>query len=181
MLCLGILGEKMTKGDNDSRNINLMSKFIRKLCRKLAKSVFPNKLRIFLLRQAGVKIGRDVVINEGFTLICSFGYEQNLIVEDRVAMGPNVTIIVTSHPNFSKLRNLKKLYPFIEVRGSVHIEKDAWIGTEAIILPNITIGKSSIVGAGSVVTKDVDPFSVVAGNPAKIIRMVKLPKDVYKK
>jgi len=149
-----------------------MSKVLRRLYRSLSKWVFPNNLRISLIRKSGVKIGKDVVINEGFTLACDIGYEDNLTIEDRVAIGPNVTIVITSHPNFSRLRNLSAVYPFIDVKGKVYIKHDAWIGAGVIILPNITIGNCSIVGAGSVVTKDVEPFKVVAGTPARVIKSI---------
>lgn len=160
----------MTENDKEQRNINLMSKILRKLCRSVSKSIFPNSLRIFLLRKAGIKIGEDVVINEGFTLACDMGYEENLIIEDRAAFGGNVTAIITSHPNFSKLKYLKNTYPSIEVKGKICIKHDAWIGAGAIILPNLVIGEYSIVGAGSVVTEDVEPFTIVAGVPAKVIK-----------
>jgi len=52
----------------------------------------------------------------------------------------------------------------------VVIEDDVWIGCRAIILPGVTIGKGSIIGAGAVVTKDVPPYSIVGGNPARVIR-----------
>lgn len=147
-----------------------MTKILRRLYRSLGKWVFPNNLRISLIRKSGVKVGKDVVINEGFTLACDIGYEGNLTIEDKVAIGPNVTIIITSNPNFSRLRMLSDIYPFIDVKGKVRIKHDAWIGAGAIILPNITIGEYSIVGAGSVVTKDVEPFTVVVGMPAKVLR-----------
>ncbi|MCK4454654.1 acyltransferase [Candidatus Parcubacteria bacterium] len=170
---------KMREKDKEQRNINLISKFLRKLCRSVAKSVFPNNLRIFLLRKAGVKISDDVFITEGLTLVCSFGYEGNLIIEDRVSLAPNVIIIITSHPNLSKLKILKDVYPFINVKGKIHIKHDAWIGSGCIILPNVTIGEYSIVGAGSVVTKDVEPFTVSVGVPAKVIK--KLSKEDIRK
>ncbi len=53
---------------------------------------------------------------------------------------------------------------------TVFIDDDAWVGAMSIILPGITVGKGSIIGAGSVVTKDVPPYTIVAGNPARIVR-----------
>ena len=53
----------------------------------------------------------------------------------------------------------------------ITIEKDVWIGTQAVILPGVTIGEGAIVAAGAVVTKEVKPFSVVGGVPAKLIKM----------
>ncbi|MCW7079146.1 MAG: hypothetical protein OCU16_06440 [Candidatus Methanospirare jalkutatii] len=61
----------------------------------------------------------------------------------------------------------------VEKVGKVRIKHDAWIGTGAIILPNVTIGEFSIIGAGAVVTKDVPPYTVVAGIPARIIKKIK--------
>ncbi len=52
----------------------------------------------------------------------------------------------------------------------VTIEDDVWIGTRVIILPGLTIGRGSILGAGTVVTKDIPPFSVVVGNPGRIVK-----------
>ncbi len=150
-----------------------MEKGMRRFFRMVLKSIFPNSLRISLLRYSGVKVGKYVVINGGFTLACDIGYEENLIIEDRVAIGPNVTIVITSNPNFSRLRTLNSVYPFIDVKGKVHIKQDAWIGAGVIILPNITIGKCSIVGAGSVVTKNIEPFTVVVGIPARIIKRIR--------
>ena len=58
------------------------------------------------------------------------------------------------------------------VSGPITIEDGVWIGAGAIVLANVTVGRKSIVGAGAIVTKDVPPFSIVAGNPAKVIGMV---------
>ena len=156
--------------------MNIIIKILRKICRSLAKIVFPNSFRIFLLKVAGIRIGEQVFVNEGFTLACSIGQEGNLLIEDRVAIAPNTIIVLTSDPNFSNLRKLKDIYSFVDVKGEVHIKHDAWIGAGCIILPNVTIGEFSIVGAGSVVTKSVPPFSVVAGNPARVIK--KIDEDV---
>jgi len=150
--------------------MNIIKKIIKRTYKSLAKSVFPNSLRISLLKCAGVKIGNDVFINEGFVVVCDTGHEGNLIIEDRVAIGPNVIVVLDSHPNNSRLRELKKEYSFINIEGKVRIKHDAWIGAGVIILPNVTIGEFSIVGAGSVVTKNVPPYSVVAGSPARVIR-----------
>jgi acetyltransferase-like isoleucine patch superfamily enzyme len=152
-------------------------KIFRKICRSISKSSFiPNSVRIYFLRKAGVNIGEKVIINEGFTLACDIGYESNLTIEDRTAFGPNVTVVVTSHPNNSRLRILKDIYPSFEIFGNVCIHHDTWVGAGAIILPGVIVGEHSIIGAGAVVTEDVPPFSIVAGVPAKVIRAIKFPE-----
>lgn len=156
-----------------------IQKVIKKICRSVSKSSFiPNPARIYFLRKAGVNIGEKVIINEGFTLACDIGYESNLTIEDRTAFGPNVTVVVTSHPNNSRLRVLKDIYPSFEIFGTVCIHHDAWVGAGAIILPGVTVGEHSIVGAGAVVTEDVPPFSIVAGVPAKVIRAIEFPEGI---
>ncbi|NPE28454.1 acyltransferase [Methanococcoides sp. SA1] len=154
--------------------MNILRKFVRIFCRTLAKVVFPSAFRVILLRIAGVKIGKNVTINDDFRLACNVGYEGNLLIEDRVAIAPDTIFVLTSDPNFSKLSDLKEVSPLIKV-GNIRIKHDAWIGAGCIILPNVTVGEFSIVGAGSVVTKDVPPFTIVAGVPAKILR--KIDKD----
>lgn len=145
---------------------------IKKLCKWAAKNMLWYKLRLFLYRRAGYFIGKDVYIAEGFTIAEKLEDEKNLIIYDRVAIGPNVTVVTSSNPNFSNIR------PFIkEIRGKITINNDAWIGAGAIILPNVTIGKGAIVGAGAVVTKDVDPYTIVAGVPAKKIGDVKINEN----
>ena len=155
------------------KKIPIHRKIYRKLCRAMSKSPFiPNNLRIVLLKQTGINIGKDVIINEGFTLACDIGYESNLSIEDRVAFGPNVTLVLTSHPNKSKLRDLKDTFPSIEIFGKISIGNDSWIGAGAIVLPNIIIREFTIIGAGAVVTQNFPPGCVIAGVPAKIIKNI---------
>ncbi|WP_442862504.1 DapH/DapD/GlmU-related protein [Bacillus sp. USDA818B3_A] len=70
-------------------------------------------------------------------------------------------------------------YDLKNIRKPIIIEVNSWIGQRAIILPGVTIGEGAVVGAGSVVTKDVEPCSIVGGNPAKHIKY--RDKDVYYK
>ena len=99
-----------------------------------------------------------------------------IIIEDHVTVLPN-SIIVTGTHNFSKKNNERRNdYP--KSGRNICIRRGAWIGSGAIILGNVTIGENSVVGAGSVVTKDVDPYCIVVGNPAKTIK--KLPDPTTK-
>jgi acetyltransferase-like isoleucine patch superfamily enzyme len=76
-----------------------------------------------------------------------------------------VLIILSSHPNKSRLREEVGV-----VNGSVTISDDAWIGAGAILLPNVKVGEQAIVAAGAIVTEDVPRRTVVAGNPARLLR-----------
>ncbi len=91
-------------------------------------------------------------------------------------IGPRVLIMTSNHRYDSK--DLESI-PFdnVNILKPVSIEENVWIGSNVTILPGVTLGEGSIVGMGSVVTKDVEPYCIVAGNPAKIIKY--RDKDIY--
>jgi acetyltransferase-like isoleucine patch superfamily enzyme len=115
-------------------------------------------------------VGRDVYVGE--ELHVTDDLDNNtcaLSIGDRVAIAQRVLIVLSSYANNSLYRDV-----FGSTYGRVAIERDAWIGAGVIILPNVTIGEGAVVGAGSVVTRDVAPFTIVAGNPARLLRHVEL-------
>jgi acetyltransferase-like isoleucine patch superfamily enzyme len=113
-------------------------------------------LRVWLNRWRGVHIGQDVWI--GYDAIIETSRPELVTIRDRATVQIRATII--AH--------------FREQLGVV-IEEDATVGPGAIVLPNVTIGRGSIVTAGSVVTKSVPPKTMVQGNPAKPIATVEIP------
>ena len=112
------------------------------------------KIDAFVYIEGGVKIGNNVKIRP-FTFICD-----GVTIEDDVFIGPNVTFTNDKNP---RVRGDWKLL-------KTRVKKGASIGAGAVILPDITIGEYSLVGAGAVVTKDVPPRAVVVGNPARVVR-----------
>lgn len=139
-----------------------------KLLRFLVKSFPLNYIRIWAIRSCGFAIGNKVYIANGLT-ITMFNARSScqLIIGNRVAIAPNVTLLLASDANWS---NLNHYIPPVE--GKIVIEDDCWIGAGAIIMPNVNIGKMSVVAAGAIVTKDVQPYTIVAGNPAIKIKSI---------
>ena len=113
--------------------------------------------------RAGVVLGDQVIVNVG----CYLSGEGGLVIEDEVLLGPYVQVLSAGHglgpQEVNIIRNPATMAPVV-------IERGAWIGAGAIILPGRRIGAGAVVGAGSVVTRDVPPLAVVAGNPARVMR-----------
>lgn len=117
-----------------------------------------------------VHFGKRVYLNFGVTLVD----DAFIYIGDYTKIGPNVSIITACHPISPRLRNKGLQY-----NKQVHIGKNVWLGANSIILPGVTIGDNSIVGAGSVVTKDIPSDVIVVGNPARILRKIDDNDDVY--
>lgn len=107
-----------------------------------------------------VKIGKNVVIMSGCLMMSAGG----ITIEDEAMIAANVQLISNNHDLDN--RSIITCRP-------IRICRRAWIGAGATILPGVTVGENSVVGAGSVVTHDVEPNTVVAGNPARLIRQLK--------
>jgi len=144
-----------------------MGKIIGRLLRILAWISPFYQFRCSLLRRCGVKIGRNVYI--GFLVMIDGEYPEYIEIEDEASIGPGATII--AHSGGSPFHQRLKLYH--EGPKKVKIERGAWVAAGAIILPGVTVGEGAIVTAGSVVSRDVPPYTVVAGHPARAIRRLK--------
>lgn len=113
-------------------------------------------------------IGRNVKLGNNFGIGKNAVIHSNVTIQDNVMMGPECVIYTANH-EFSSIEKPMNRQVFQQLRPVV-IENDVWIGGRVIILPGIRVKKGSIIGAGSVVTKDVPSYSIVAGNPEKVIR-----------
>ena len=123
------------------------------------------KIGPFVEIQKGAKIGKNCKI-QSHTFIC-----EGVTIEDHAFIGHNVTFINDRYPrSTTEDGNLQTEEDWAVIPTLV--KKGASIGSSATLLCGITVGESSIVGAGSMVTKDVPPNTIVAGNPARIIRSI---------
>ena len=111
-----------------------------------------------------VHLGRQVYANFGLTLVD----DTHIYIGDYTMLGPNVVIATAGHPILPELRGESALQYNLPVR----IGKNCWLGAGVIVMPGVTIGENSVIGAGSVVTRDIPPNVVAAGNPCRVLREI---------
>ena len=123
-----------------------------------------------------IDYGKPVTIGKGCFIqqCCTFFGRGGITIGDDVFIGPKVNLITINHDPDPENRSATYGRPIV-------IEDKAWIGINSTILPGVRIGYGAIVGAGSVVTKDVPPMTVVAGNPAKFIKKIETGKGINDK
>lgn len=150
----------------------------------LARVPLFDAVKSFFLRMAGATVGKRVTyypqvwISSGrnlrvgddvdFAVGVVVTTDGGVVIGDRVLIGYGASILSRNH-RIPAGRG--KIFGAGHDVGPVSIESDAWIGTGAIILPSVSIGEGAIIAAGAVVTKTVPPFSIVAGVPARIVRL----------
>jgi acetyltransferase-like isoleucine patch superfamily enzyme len=123
------------------------------------------KIGAFVEIQKNAKVGKNCKISS-HSFIC-----EGVLIEDNVFVGHGVTFINDTYPRATTENGTMQTEADWRVESTV-IKKGASIGSGATILCNVTVGEHAIVGAGSVVTKNVPPFAVVAGNPARTLRLL---------
>ena len=116
-----------------------------------------------------IDYGQPVVIGERCFIqqCCTFFGRGGIDIGNDVFIGPKVNLITINH-------DLDPANRSATCRRRIVIEDKVWIGINSTILPGVRIGYGAVVGAGSVVTKDVEPMTVVAGNPARVIRKIEI-------
>lgn len=110
-----------------------------------------------------VHFGSHIYANFNFTTVD----DTHIYVGDYTMFGPNVVLATAGHPINAELR--QKGYQY---NAPIHIGRNCWLGSGVLVLPGITIGDNVIIGAGSVVTKDIPSNVVAVGNPCKVLREV---------
>ena len=110
-----------------------------------------------------VHFGKGVYANFNLTLVD----DTHIYVGDCTMFGPNITIATAGHPLLPSLREQGYQY-----NAPVHIGRNCWFGAGVIILPGITVGNNTVVGAGSIVTKDLPDNVVAVGNPCRVLREI---------
>jgi acetyltransferase-like isoleucine patch superfamily enzyme len=128
------------------------------------------KIGAFVEIQKNAKVGQRCKISS-HTFIC-----EGVTIEDDVFVGHNVTFVNDTYPRATTPAGGLQTEKDWKVEPTL-IKKGASIGSGVTILANVVIGEGALVGAGSVVTKDVPPFSVVVGNPAKVVKQLSCEEE----
>lgn len=110
-----------------------------------------------------VHFGSYIYANFNLTLVD----DTHIYVGDHTMFGPNVTIATAGHPILPELRAKGLQY-----NAPVHIGKNCWLGAGVIVLPGVSIGEDTVIGAGSIVTKDIPAHVVAVGNPCRVLREI---------
>lgn len=141
----------------------------KKICKKKFKYFGVNaefRMGAYAVQCSNIKIGDNVVIRPNSILMAVKDAE--IDIQKDVLIGSGVHIYVSNH-KFDEIA-LPIYYQGNSPAKPVLIKEGSWIGANAVILPGVTIGRNAVVAAGSIVTKDVEDFTVVGGNPAKLIK-----------
>ena len=110
-----------------------------------------------------VHLGNNVYINSNCTLVD----DGHIYIGDNVLIGPNVTLATANHPLDAEQRRKALQY-----NKDIIIEENVWLGANVVVVPGVRIGKNSVIGAGSVVTKDVPEGVLAFGNPCRVIKKI---------
>lgn len=150
-----------------NRNFNFGAKKLREFCTRLIIKHCGSNVNI----QRGATFFDDLSIGDNSCIGVNCKLQQGVSIGDNVMMGSECLFYTSNHMTVSTVNSTNK-------QGSdsfqpIIIGNDVWIGSRSIILPGVCIGDGAVIGPGSVVINDVDRCSVVAGNPAKLIRMRK--------
>lgn len=135
----------------------------------LLSPLLPRKIRPWILRQIGCHVGKNTFI--GSQVWIDAGHADLITIEDHVHVTARTVLLCHKKDlhNYCKGDDYAKL-PYI--KGKIHLKRGCSTGTDTIILPGVTIGEGSIIGAGSLVTKDIPDWSIATGRPAKVVKQI---------
>ena len=141
----------------------------------LLSPISPRKLRPLILKRIGCKVGKDVFI--GSNLWIDSGHADMIILEDHVHIAGECTLLCHQRnlSNYHQGDDYAKLAYNIK---SIHLKKGCLIGQRTMVMPGVTIGEGAIVGAYSLVTKDIPAWTIATGRPAKVVRQIPMRETI---
>lgn len=142
----------------------------------IEKMIFGSFGNSWIEPPLNVCVGKNTHIGNGcyINFNATFVDDYKVTIEDNVMFGPNVTVITTGHPVHPELRPNGEMYC-----APVTIKKGAWLCSNVTVLPGVTIGENAVIGAGSVVTKDIPANVIAMGIPCKVVREIDENDKIY--
>lgn len=178
---LMLTGEPFIPEDEELGRDFLRGRKITRIFNNTTEEQYEYRVQLIkeLLKKTGEKVwieppfhcdyGCNISVGENFyaNYDCLILDINEINIGNNVLLGPRVSMYATSHPIDAEVRNMK-----IECAKSINIGDNVWIGGSVVINPGVSIGKNSIIGSGSIVTKDIPENVIAAGNPCKVIRKI---------
>ena len=154
--------------------LNWLPPFLRNLIFKSFLGQFGKNVlidyKVYFRYFKNIEIGNNVAINRGCEFYTSFHLQKKIRLGNNVTISPHVKFFGAAHDY------RKQGVP--DIADDIIVEDDCWICANTIILQGVTIGRGSVIGAGSIVTKNIPPYSVAVGNPARVIKQRKCGSDL---
>ncbi|WP_203257357.1 CatB-related O-acetyltransferase [Hyunsoonleella ulvae] len=149
---------------------------IKSWLKHLIEKLLEEKTPVLLVNNSYVEVGNKSYHNGNFNIR---GRGRKVVIGSYCAIGKDVKLILNNHPiefaalQYSFYTSYFKTLPkkTKKAEEAIYIGSDVWIGDNVVILPDVTIGHGCVIGAGSVVTKSIPPYTIIAGVPAKKIKM----------
>lgn len=137
----------------------------------LLSPLLPRKIRPWVLRKIGCHVGKDVFI--GTEVWIDSGHADLIYIGDRTHISAR-TVLLCHKKDLSDYHQGDDYAKLSYLKGEIHIGKGCSTGTGTIIMPGVTIGDGAIVGAGSLVTKDIPAWTIAIGRPAKVVKQISI-------
>lgn len=158
--------------------IKVFSKFFSNIYRKrlekmmdwpILQSINPRKIRPILMRQMGCKVGKECFIGDYVRIDC--GHADMITLEDHVSIASG-TRLLCHQRDFSNYCVGDDYMDLGYIVKPIVLKKGCLVGMESFVMPGVTIGEGAIVGAGSLVTKDIPAWTIASGRPAKVVKQI---------
>lgn len=135
----------------------------------LLSPLLPRKIRPWVLRKIGCKVGKDVFVGDSVKI--DSGHSDLITIEDGVSIAGG-TRLLCHQRDFSDYCVGDEYLTLGYILKPIVLKKGCLIGMESFVMPGVTVGEGSIVGAGSLVTKDIPAWTIAAGRPAKVLKQI---------
>lgn len=181
------LADRRELAHNLCNKYNMTQESQREIRAEILNELVPHRGKgAFFQGPIAFDYGNNLIVGESFYANFNFTALDcaQIIIGDNVMIGPNCSIVTPIHPLLPKERNIRYKQdgtPYtLEYAKPIAIGNDCWLASNVTVIGGVTIGEGCVIGAGSVVTRDIPPHSFAAGNPCRVIRAITEADSVIK-